>query len=91
MRYGCHGHIEEPNQYFAIIDTILANSNTSLKSLSSKVFVVAAGASGIGLSTCRLLTERGACAVCIGDFNDSKFSDIQQELKSVNSNTTIEM
>jgi chanoclavine-I dehydrogenase len=48
--------------------------------LAGKVFAVTGGASGMGAATVRLLAERGAAAVCIGDFNDSNFDAFVKEL-----------
>ncbi|KAI9744900.1 MAG: hypothetical protein M1818_001825 [Claussenomyces sp. TS43310] len=59
-------------------------------SLESKVFVVTGGASGMGLSTCRILAKAGAKAISIGDYNDANFSAVREELHKINPSTEVE-
>lgn len=62
-----------------------------MASIASKVFAVTGGASGMGLSTCKMLAERKAKAICIGDFNEQNFRAVQEELNKINPDTEIHM
>jgi chanoclavine-I dehydrogenase len=57
--------------------------------LNGKVFTVTGGASGMGAATARLLCQRGAAAVCIGDYNDQNFSTLDKELSAISPSTKI--
>ncbi|TVY92218.1 Chanoclavine-I dehydrogenase [Lachnellula willkommii] len=57
--------------------------------LASKVFTVTGGASGMGAATAKLLAQRGAAAVCIGDYNDSNFSAITAAVRQINAATSV--
>ena len=57
--------------------------------LIGKVFTVTGGASGMGAATARLLCQRGAAAVCIGDYNDQNFSALEKELSGISSSTKV--
>lgn len=56
----------------------------SAPSLAGKVYAVTGGASGMGLATVKRLVQARARAVCIGDFNDSNFSQVQEALDALN-------
>ncbi|KAJ0418878.1 short chain dehydrogenase/oxidoreductase CpoX2 [Aspergillus carlsbadensis] len=60
-----------------------------MSSLASKVFVVTGGASGMGLATCRKLAEKGARAICIGDYNDTAFDAVHEDLNQINPRTEV--
>ncbi|KAL1883001.1 hypothetical protein VTK73DRAFT_523 [Phialemonium thermophilum] len=45
--------------------------------LAGKVFAITGGASGIGLATAKLLSRRGAEAVCIADVDDAALKDAE--------------
>jgi chanoclavine-I dehydrogenase len=51
--------------------------------LSGKVYTITGGASGMGAATAKLLAQRGAAAVCIGDFNPANFESITAEIKEL--------
>ncbi|KAF2803088.1 NAD(P)-binding protein [Mytilinidion resinicola] len=57
--------------------------------LARKVFTITAGASGMGKATSRLLAQRGAAVVCIGDFNDKNFVSVKKEIAESNPNTEV--
>ncbi|KAF2500017.1 NAD(P)-binding protein [Lophium mytilinum] len=50
---------------------------------AGKVYTITGGASGMGAATAKLLAERGAAAVCIGDFNTANFETITKEIKEL--------
>ena len=50
-------------------------------SLSGRVFAVTGGASGIGLATAKLISERGG-AVCIADVNTAALEEVEAYLNS---------
>ncbi|EXJ67397.1 oxidoreductase [Cladophialophora psammophila CBS 110553] len=58
-------------------------------SLASKVFTVTGGASGMGAATCRLLAQRGAAAIAIGDKNPANFESIKASIKDINPQTRV--
>lgn len=60
-----------------------------MASLATKVFSVTGGASGMGAATCRLLAQRGAAAICIGDLNPTNFDSLRAELKEINPATRV--
>jgi chanoclavine-I dehydrogenase len=62
---------------------------TTRKDLNGKFFTVTGGASGMGAATARLLCQRGAVAVCIGDYNGQKFSILDKELSAISPSTKI--
>ncbi|RFU25241.1 hypothetical protein B7463_g11105, partial [Scytalidium lignicola] len=74
----------------------VANSDSLLDSIgtqmtvAAKVFTVTGGASGMGLAACRLLAQKGARAISIGDFNDKNFENVKQELNGINPDTAVE-
>lgn len=45
----------------------------------------------MGLATAKALAKKGVKAVCIGDFNTSNFSSIEQEITALNSKTKVEL
>ncbi|KAJ5673933.1 short chain dehydrogenase/oxidoreductase CpoX2 [Penicillium macrosclerotiorum] len=60
-----------------------------MASVSSKVFAVTGGASGIGAATCRLLAERGAKAVCIGDISHQSLVKVRESIQATYPQTEI--
>ncbi|KAI9743671.1 MAG: hypothetical protein M1818_002987 [Claussenomyces sp. TS43310] len=60
-----------------------------MTSLKSRVFSITGGASGMGAATCHLLAQRGAAAVCIGDFNPTNFDKLRAEIKEINPETQV--
>jgi len=56
--------------------------------IEGKVFSVTGGASGMGLATCRMLAQRKARAICIGDYNNSQFENVKMELEGINGGET---
>lgn len=57
--------------------------------LSSRIFSVTGGASGMGAATARLLAQHGAAAIWIADWNDVDFCKIKEEIESVNPLTKV--
>ncbi|KAI8944211.1 hypothetical protein F4801DRAFT_600207 [Xylaria longipes] len=62
---------------------------TTADNLSSRVFSVTGGASGIGAAVVRLLAERGAAAIWVADWNTDNFSRIKDEVATVNPRTRL--
>ncbi|KAJ5214204.1 short chain dehydrogenase/oxidoreductase CpoX2 [Penicillium cf. viridicatum] len=58
-------------------------------SISSKIFAITGGASGIGAATARLLAKKGAKAIWIGDLGSNNFSVIKKTLSGINSSTEV--
>jgi len=52
-----------------------------MASVFSKVFAITGGASGIGAATCRLLAQRGAEAICVGDIPPEKLSELKASMQ----------
>ncbi|OGM48706.1 hypothetical protein ABOM_002075 [Aspergillus bombycis] len=53
-------------------------------SLSSKIFAIRGGTSGVGAATSRLLAKRGAAAVCIADVTSQNFANLTESIAKVN-------
>ncbi|KAJ5964034.1 short chain dehydrogenase/oxidoreductase CpoX2 [Penicillium vulpinum] len=60
-----------------------------MASVTSKIFAITGGASGMGAATARLLARRGAGAVCIGDLSTHHFSDLKESIKKINPSTEV--
>jgi chanoclavine-I dehydrogenase len=58
-------------------------------SFKDRVISVTGGASGMGAATCRLLAEKGAKAICVGDYNTANFESLTAELKAISPKTEI--
>ena len=58
-------------------------------SLTSRVFSVTGGASGIGAATVRLLAAQGAGAIWIADLNAENMSKIKGEVAEINPHTRV--
>lgn len=58
-------------------------------SLATKVFAITGGASGMGASTCRLLAEKGAGVICVGDLESKGFAELQQSISKINPSTKV--
>lgn len=61
-----------------------------MASVTSKVFAVTGGASGIGAATCRLLAQRGAAVICVGDIINTNFESLESSIKDINRCTKID-
>lgn len=61
-----------------------------MASVTSKVFAVTGGASGIGAATCRLLAQRGAAVICVGDITNTNFKSLESSIKDINSYTKVD-
>lgn len=60
-----------------------------MSSLSSKVFAITGGASGIGAATCHLLAQRGAEAVCVGDISSESLENLKKSIHAVSPLTAV--
>ncbi|KAL1860001.1 hypothetical protein Plec18167_009486 [Paecilomyces lecythidis] len=60
-----------------------------MASVSSKIFAITGGASGIGAATCRLLAQRGAATICVGDISDGNFDDVKKSIREINPSTQV--
>ncbi|RFU74762.1 chanoclavine-i dehydrogenase [Trichoderma arundinaceum] len=58
--------------------------------VESKIFAITGGASGIGAATCRLLAQRGASVICIGDISSKGFNNITESIKQINPITRVQ-
>jgi chanoclavine-I dehydrogenase len=70
------------NAFQKVIDFTMA-------SVFSKIFAITGGASGIGAATCRLLAERGAATLCVGDISSDKFDQLKSDIAAINPSTTV--
>lgn len=61
-----------------------------MASVTSKIFAVTGGASGIGAATCRLLAERGAAVICVGDISENAFEELKTSIKKISLSTKVE-
>ncbi|KAG6140333.1 putative secondary metabolism biosynthetic enzyme [Claviceps purpurea] len=57
--------------------------------MTSKVFAITGGASGIGAATCRLLAERGAAVICLADVSSTNFTSLQESIAKSNPSTLV--
>ena len=60
-----------------------------MASVTSKVFAITGGASGIGAATTKLLAERGAAAVCVGDISCNNFDELEKSISQINPATEV--
>lgn len=60
-----------------------------MASVTSKIFAITGGASGIGAATCRLLAKRGAAALCVGDLSVENMKQLEREIKEINPGTKV--
>ncbi|GFF56900.1 chanoclavine-I dehydrogenase [Aspergillus lentulus] len=60
-----------------------------MASVTSKIFAITGGASGIGAATCRLLAERGAAVLCVSDISCKNFHALKRSIEDINSSTEI--
>nr|AEV21225.1 chanoclavine-I dehydrogenase [Periglandula ipomoeae] len=61
-----------------------------MSSVSSKIFAITGGASGIGAATCRLLADRGAAIICLADVSSNNFVSLQESIAEVNPSTLVQ-
>lgn len=57
--------------------------------MSSRVFTITGGVSGIGAATARLLARQGAAVICVGDISDQHFSDLEKSIKELSPSTKL--
>ncbi|KAJ5649796.1 uncharacterized protein N7484_003519 [Penicillium longicatenatum] len=57
--------------------------------MTSKVIAITGGASGIGAATARLIAERGASAICVGDLSSHLFDDLKESIQEINPSTRV--
>ncbi|KAI0467598.1 hypothetical protein F4859DRAFT_239482 [Xylaria cf. heliscus] len=62
---------------------------TIADNLSSRIFSVTGGASGIGAAVVRLLAEKGADDIWVADWNTNNFSQIKREVAVINPKTRL--
>ncbi|KAF3492210.1 short chain dehydrogenase/oxidoreductase CpoX2 [Arthroderma uncinatum] len=60
-----------------------------MASVASRTFAVTGGASGIGAATCRLLAERGAAAICVGDLSQENLKQLEESIREINPATKV--
>ncbi|EPE32913.1 NAD(P)-binding Rossmann-fold containing protein [Glarea lozoyensis ATCC 20868] len=60
-----------------------------MTSVTSKVFAITGGASGIGAATCRLLSKRGASVICVGDIVNDHFDELRRDIARINNTTKV--
>jgi chanoclavine-I dehydrogenase len=60
-----------------------------MTAVTSKIFAVTGGASGIGAATCRLLAQRGAAVLCVGDIANTSFEKLKSSIKDINPCTDV--
>ena len=60
-----------------------------MASVTSKIFAITGGASGIGAATCRLLAKRGAAALCVGDLSSENMKQLEKDIKDINPDTKV--
>lgn len=60
-----------------------------MASVTSKIFAITGGASGIGAATCRLLAERGAAVLCVSDISCKNFHALKRSIEDINPSTEI--
>ncbi|KAJ5383688.1 short chain dehydrogenase/oxidoreductase CpoX2 [Penicillium concentricum] len=53
-----------------------------MASVTSKIFAITGGASGIGAATCRLLAQRGAEAICVGDLSSEMMAELKTSIQA---------
>nr|AET79196.1 chanoclavine-I dehydrogenase [Claviceps paspali] len=58
--------------------------------VSSRIFAITGGASGIGAATCRLLAARGAAVLCVADVSDGNFASLRASIAKVNPSTIVQ-
>lgn len=64
-------------------------TSTTALPLSSRVYAVTGGASGIGAATVHELARKGAAAIWVGDWNTSNFDIIKQQVNDISPTTKI--
>jgi chanoclavine-I dehydrogenase len=60
-----------------------------MASVTSRIFAITGGASGIGAATCRLLADRGAAVLCVCDISSNNFNDLKRSIKNINPSTEV--
>lgn len=57
--------------------------------VTSRIFAITGGASGIGAATSRLLAQRGAAVICVGDISSNNFDELKRAIQQVNPSTEV--
>ncbi|KAK2873342.1 hypothetical protein FQN49_002416 [Arthroderma sp. PD_2] len=60
-----------------------------MTSVTSRTFAITGGASGIGAATCRLLAERGAASICMGDLSNENMKEVEESIRKINPATKV--
>jgi chanoclavine-I dehydrogenase len=60
-----------------------------MTSVTSKVFAITGGASGIGAASSRLLAKRGASVICVGDISNNHFEELRRDIGRINNTTKV--
>jgi chanoclavine-I dehydrogenase len=61
----------------------------TMASVTSRIFAITGGTSGIGAATCRLLAERGAAVLCISDISSKNYDDLKRSIEKINPSTKV--
>ncbi|KAJ5518667.1 Short-chain dehydrogenase/reductase SDR [Penicillium expansum] len=60
-----------------------------MASVTGGVFAITGGASGIGAAVCRLLAQRGAATIWVGDISNNRFEELKQFIHQENTATQL--
>ncbi|KAJ5598088.1 Short-chain dehydrogenase/reductase SDR [Penicillium hordei] len=60
-----------------------------MASVTGGVFAITGGASGIGAAVCRLLAQRGAAMIWVGDISSNRFDELKQCIHQENTVTQL--
>nr|AET10047.1 chanoclavine-I dehydrogenase [Epichloe glyceriae] len=61
-----------------------------MASVSSNIFAITGGASGIGAATCRLLAHRDAAVICVADVVPTNFDSLKKSVHEINQSTVVQ-
>ncbi|KAI1658825.1 short chain dehydrogenase/oxidoreductase CpoX2 [Daldinia decipiens] len=61
-----------------------------MATVTGGIFAVTGGLSGIGAATSRLLADRGAAFICVGDVSSKNLAQLKNEIKELNPATVVD-